>query len=168
MAELIDLADKTMQQIRMLAQDLRPPVLDTFGLNASLEGFCEEFARRANLVIHYEGVDLPSLSGTADISFYRFLQEALNNIAKHAEADETWVRLQNTMKTVCLTIKDNGRGFHVENELAKERAGGLGLLGMQERFELLGGRVEIFSTPGEGTEIAASMPIETENTEENI
>jgi signal transduction histidine kinase len=68
---------------------------------------------------------------------------------------------------VCLTLKDNGRGFNVENELAKERAGGLGLLGMQERFELLGGRVEIFSTPGEGTEITASMPFETENTEEN-
>jgi PAS domain S-box-containing protein len=166
LAEAIALVDETMEQVRLLAHDLRPPVLDTFGLNPALEGFCDDFARRTGLTIHYEGVDLPALSDIEQISFYRFLQEALNNAAKHADADEIWVALQVTIDMACLLVKDNGQGFWVKQELAIKQKGGVGLVGMQERFESLGGQVEIRSVPGKGTELVASVPLETSKKKE--
>jgi signal transduction histidine kinase/PAS domain-containing protein len=160
LAETSDLVDETMEHIRLLAHDLRPPVLDTFGLNTSLNGFCEDFARRTGLAIHYVGQDMPGLSDTAQISFYRFLQEALNNVAKHAGAGEVWVRLEQTDGSIALLVKDNGQGMVAADGPARASRSGIGLMGMQERFELLGGRVEIRSEPNQGTEVEASVPLE--------
>jgi two-component system sensor histidine kinase DegS len=166
LSEAILIADETMERIRLLAHNLRPPVLDTFGLSETLESFCDDFARRTGLTIHYEGVEPPSLSDTVKISFYRFLQETLNNAAKHAMADEMWVTLQHTMDMISLLVKDNGRGFIVEKELVPRPGAGVGLVGLQERFELLGGQVELSSAPGKGTEVMASVPLDVEKDEE--
>jgi signal transduction histidine kinase len=162
LAETITLADDTMEQIRLLAHDLRPPVLDAIGLHLSLENFCADFARRTGLIIHYEGVELPTLTDTMRISFYRFLQEALANAAKHAQATQIWVTLQQTMDMAILAVKDDGKGFSADDGLGLKHTTGVGLPGMQERFELLGGQLEIRSTPDLGTALLASVPLDRE------
>jgi signal transduction histidine kinase len=113
LVEATDVINQTMEQIRFLAHALRPPVLDMFGLNTSLEGLCVDFARRTQLIIHYNGTVLPSLPDSAAISLYRFLQEALTNTAKHAQAREIIVTLTHTALThrIQLTIADDGVGF---------------------------------------------------------
>ena len=98
------LIDETMTRIRQLAYGLRPPELDTVGLDAALELLCEEFAEQMGIVVDYQGMDLPKLADAASISFYRFVQEALTNSAKHAEASKLSVHLNSTETTIQVTI----------------------------------------------------------------
>jgi signal transduction histidine kinase len=157
MDEALDLTNDTMIQIRMLAQALRPPALDTLGLNNTLDGYCREFAARTGLTVEYKGQALPNLTEALTISFYRLLQEALNNVARHAQADEVKVALQYDGETVSLVIEDNGQGFDPRRRRSRQ-SGGIGLVGMQERLELLGGRMDVDSQPGRGTKLVASIP----------
>ena len=157
-----NLTSQTMEQIRLLAHALRPPVLDAVGLNVSLEGLCADFANRTQLTIHYRGLDLPPLPDSITISFYRCLQEALTNVAKHANARQIDVRLTYTSLTrlICLTIADDGDGFDpAKNLVLTSPNSGTGLTGMQERFELLGGQVIIESQPGHGNKITACVTV---------
>jgi signal transduction histidine kinase len=149
-----------MEHIRLLAHALRPPVLDTLGLNLALEGLCNDFAQRTRLDVQYRGTELPDLPDPMTICFYRFLQEALTNIAKHANARYVFVALSYTQSTrqVCLTVADDGNGMIIPQSSAEWRTG-LGLAGMQERFELLGGEVMIESQPGQGTRLIACTTI---------
>jgi signal transduction histidine kinase len=158
MDEALDLTNDTMIQIRMLAQALRPPALDTLGLNNTLDGYCREFAARTGLEVEYSGQPLPNLTEALTISFYRLLQEALNNVARHAQATEVRVALQYDGATVSLVIEDNGRGFELRRRRRNRHSGGMGLVGMQERLELLGGRLDVDSQSGRGTRLVASIP----------
>lgn len=155
--EAMALSRETMEQIRFLAHDLRPPALDTIGLDSALEGFCRDFASRTGLTIHYTGKDVPDLPDTMRISFYRFLQEALTNVARHSRANEVWISLGYDGMAVRLEVTDNGRGFYVPLAIAGQRQG-VGLLGMQERLRLLHGHLEIDSQPGQGTTLVALAP----------
>lgn len=158
LAEAVELSAKTMKQMRMLAHDLRPPVLDTFSLNSALDGLCREFEERAQLSISYQGVELPNLPDPVTISFYRFLQEALTNVVKYAEAVRVQVILDVVGETIRLVVTDDGQGFPVGEEQAANK--GIGLVGAQERFELLGGQLAIDSAPGRGTRLTAYVPLE--------
>jgi len=154
------LIDQTMARIRQLAYGLRPPELDTVGLDVALELLCEEFTEQMGIAINYQGRELPQLAEAASISFYRFVQEALTNSAKHAEASTVSVALDVDETTVSVTVRDDGRGFTVPNYSPSRSAPlGLGLLGMSERFEALRGQVRIHSTPGEGTTLQAIVPL---------
>jgi signal transduction histidine kinase len=153
------LVTTTVEQIRLLAQDLRPPSLDTVGLCPTLEGFCRDFAQRTGLSIDYLDRELPLLPDPVNICLYRFLQEALTNVAKHARADQVRVALRYDTETVRLSVEDDGQGFDEQARLSI--AGwpmGIGLLGMQERLESLGGRLEIESQPSQGTRLVAHLP----------
>jgi PAS domain S-box-containing protein len=153
------LTTTTMEQIRMLAQDLHPPALDALGLGPTLEGFCRDFAGRTGLSIDYLGLELRTLPEAVNTCLYRFLQEALTNVAKHACANQVCVALRCDTQTISLSVEDDGRGFDTQARLSV--AGwpmGIGLVGMQERLELLGGRLEIESQPGEGTRLVAHLP----------
>jgi signal transduction histidine kinase len=153
------LSDATMEQIRLLAQDLRPPALDAVGLNPTLEAFCRDFAKRTQLPIDYLGLGLPMLPEAVTICLYRFLQEALTNVAKHACASQVCVTLRYEAETVSLSVEDDGRGFDRQARLSVLGwPMGIGLLGMQERLESLGGRLEIESQPGQGTRLVAHLP----------
>jgi signal transduction histidine kinase len=142
----------------MLAQALRPPALDTLGLNNTLDGYCREFAARSGVAVAYSGQQLPNLTEALTISFYRLLQESLNNVARHAQATEVQVALQYDGAAVRLVIEDNGRGFEPRHRRRSRQSGGIGLVGMQERLELLGGRLDIETQPGRGTRLVASIP----------
>ena len=169
MADAITLTDETMEQIRLLARDLHPPALDTVGLGATREDFCDEFAKRTELSIDYSGVELPPMPEEVKICLYRFVQEALTNVAKHAAASQVSVALRHSEGTIRLSVEDDGRGFDAESRLsAVGWPLGVGLEGMQERVESLGGRLELCSRPGEGTRTTAYIPLPQADREEEV
>ena len=132
LAGAVDLTDATMEQIRLLARGLRPPELDAVGLNGTLEGYCREFASRTAIPITYVGEETDFVNDAVNISFYRFLQEALTNVAKHAQATNIAVTLDQGKGLVNLTVVDDGRGFAPQTappDPAKFK--GIGLLGLR-------------------------------------
>ncbi len=159
LAAAVGLADATMEQIRLLAHDLRPPTLDAVGLNTALEGFCHDFAARTHVSISYRGEELPEPPDAVCVSLYRFLQEGLTNVVRHSGADHVWVSLMGGAGTVALKLEDNGCGFDVQATLAANGdKAGMGLAGMRERLEVLGGSLNILSLPGCGTQMVAQIP----------
>jgi signal transduction histidine kinase len=163
LADAVAMCDMTMTGIRQLAHDLRPAALDDLGLHPALEGFCHDFAERTGLIIKYVGGEPPPLPNAFRICFYRFLQEALTNVVRHAQARQVWIELRCTAHLVSLSVADDGQGFDklsAVSEAGHEK--GIGLAGMQERLESLGGRLEIVSQPGQGVRLAAHLPLPTE------
>jgi signal transduction histidine kinase len=166
LSDAINLTDETMEGIRLLAYNLRPPVLDQFGLDASLEGLCRDFAERIQVPISYQGIELLSLPDPTATSLYRFVQEALTNAAKHANASRIDVSLQCDDGQISLTVADDGRGFRVKSAEDIPHTNGMGLMGMVERLMLLGGHLHINSSPGQGTHLTATIPYQTVQAEE--
>ena len=143
-------------KVRDLAQNLRPPALDTLDLKDAMQTFCAEFTRRANIPVAFEADDsLPELSDACNVTLYRVLQEALTNVIKHAQASRVWVDLTLENRTVTLTIQDNGRGFEVKKILSN----GIGLEGLRERLAIAGGTFKISSSPVRGTILMAQLPL---------
>jgi len=161
--EAISLTESTKERIRVLAQGLRPPALDTVGLNLTLEALCRDFSRRTQLPIQYEGSEVRGLSDAVNICLYRVLQEALTNVAKHAKATRVDVRLSREGHLVRLSVADNGRGFSHDATKMLQRWTGIGLLGMRERVELLGGWLEIETELGRGLRTVANLPVNHES-----
>ncbi|MFO7540472.1 MAG: GAF domain-containing sensor histidine kinase, partial [Chloroflexota bacterium] len=165
--DAIILTDQTMESIRLLAHNLRPPVLDRFGLDASLEGLCRDFADRIQLPIRYQGAELPSLPDATATTLYRFVQEALTNAAKHANASRIEVTLSHDPDKISLLVADDGQGFQVDRSWpwldtnTIPQINGMGLRGMVERLMLLGGQLDIDSTPDQGTRLTAVIPYHT-------
>ena len=146
-------------KIRRLAQDLRPPVLDTLGLALAMQTYCAEFTRRTKLPVHFEAdPSLPMLPDVYGITLYRVLQESLTNIIKHAEASQAWVDLTMEDQIISLTVQDDGKGF-VE---ANHPSSGIGLTGLRERVTLAGGKFNISSSPARGTILLAQFPVADE------
>jgi signal transduction histidine kinase len=163
MADAASLVDTTMDRIRALAQDLRPPALDAVGLSHTLKGLCQDFAERTLLPVSYEGQEPPELPAAASIALYRFVQEALTNVAKHAGASQVTVSLECEDALLRLTVQDDGRGFDMEDEQHPGgRSSGMGLLGMKERIESLGGWLDIDAKPDHGARLVANLPLEEE------
>src|SRR5690606_10005812 len=155
------LVEQTIEDIRVLAYDLRPPELDVMGLASALEDLCREFGRRTQLLITYHVDEVPhELPDVISLSFYRLLQEALNNVAKHAQASQVDVRLSIRDHKIEMTIQDDGQGFDGSSlGVPLNSSYGLGLLGMQERFERLNGSLTILSWVGSGTVLRAVVPL---------
>lgn len=153
---LISLTDTTLEQIRLLAQALRPPALDAVGLSPTLDSLCRNFAQNTNLVVDYSGDNLPQLPEAIKITLYRVLQETLTNIARHARANRVEVILQNEGSAISLMVSDDGQGFQVP--VGTNQPDRLGLIGMQERLALLGGQLQIESNPGQGLCLLARVP----------
>lgn len=157
--EAAELTGQALEQVRHLAQALRPPALKVIGLNLTLEQCCHDWAARTQLAVEYQGTESAGLPDSVSISFYRFLQEALNNVAKHAAATRVEVGLIHDGTQLRLSVRDNGRGFDVATTMAQlGRNGSVGLLGLQERFTLLNGQLEIESELGQGACLMAIVP----------
>lgn len=156
--QIISLADTTMEQIRLLAQALRPPALDTVGLHPTLASLCRSFAQNTNLPVDYSGTNLPRLPEAINITLYRVLQESLTNIARHSQASRVEVSLRDEDAAISLMVIDDGRGFQ-PSAGPTER---LGIIGMRERLSLLGGQLVIESEPGQGTRLMARIPYQEE------
>lgn len=151
--EAAALTHQIHDEIRTISHALRPPTLELTGLNDTLRALSSDFARRTGLEIAYEGTELPRLPDGPSITFYRFLQETLANIARHAQAKHVDVILRYEQGELSLTVRDDGVGFNMGSQLASGVSHGVGLLGLRERFELLDGKLELDSRPGAGTEV---------------
>ena len=158
--EAIDLTEMTMEKIRLLAHNLRPPALDAVGLSQAMEDLCRKISRQARLKIDFSGSDVANLPDYIKISLYRVLQEALTNVMKHAQASVVIINLQDESNKIILTISDNGKGFSKNNLSDELTRKGIGLLGMQERIEALGGKLEVSTQPAKGTTLLIEIPWE--------
>jgi signal transduction histidine kinase len=146
---------ETLNRMRQLAEELRPPSIDTLDLATALGNCCGEFSKRSRLPVEYEAATIPSISDVTAITLYRFLQETLTNVLKHAEATRVWVELSQEEGSILLTVQDNGKGFTKENADRK----GIGMQGLHERVTIAGGKLTVRSTPGRGTVVVAHLPL---------
>jgi signal transduction histidine kinase len=160
-SRLSDMLLETITVVRDLSYDLRPPHLDRLGLVHTVLRYCEDFANRTGLAVGFNsaGMDDLNLDPNIEINLYRLVQEGLNNIRKHAEADHVVVRLVSSFPNILLRIEDDGRGFDVAERLTRvSTEKRMGLRSMEERVGLLKGRMGIRSAPGEGTKIFIEVP----------
>ncbi|MBI3151856.1 MAG: response regulator [Chloroflexi bacterium] len=161
---LITDTNQTIIKMRQLAQDIRPTILDTLGLKTALQTYCHEYSIRTSLPVTVEMDEkLPELSDIYSITLYRFLQETLTNVIKHARASQVWVELSLDEREIVLTVQDNGKGFSMDEPSTKN---GIGLTGLRERLTLVGGSLTITSAPAKGTIISAHLPIDGVQTKE--
>ncbi len=155
-------AKKIDDDVSFLAWELRPTVLDDLGLRAALDNFTREWSRNYGIAgdFHSTRVGKPRLAPEIEINLYRIAQEALNNVMKHAKASRASVLLEVRKDTVVLIIEDDGVGFDPDIDKRVDHIGkGLGLIGMRERAAIVGGTLEIESSPGGGTTVFAQVPM---------
>ena len=153
------LVEKSVNIVHRFARELRPTVLDDLGLIPALHSFMKEFTKRTGILIRVTAVaGVEELNGTKRTVLYRVAQEALTNIAKHAHASRVKVNLQKVPGAVRMEINDDGKSFAVESVLFAKRHKHLGLVGMRERVEMVGGSFSIESAPGKGTTVRAQIP----------
>jgi len=138
---------------RRIVEDLRPSSLSHLGLVASLEILAREFQERSGLSIATD-LETVELGGSAQLTVYRLVQESLTNIAKYASATQVEISLHNFDSYITVDVKDNGKGFKVENI----GPGSHGLAGMRHRVEATGGKLTVASTEGNGTQVGAILP----------
>jgi signal transduction histidine kinase len=152
--------DVVSDQLRRLSHELRPPILDQLGLMPALEFLADGFRKRAGLKVEIDNfiADRGRLPQLIETALYRTVQEALNNVMKHAHAQRVRVRIWIEQQLVCCTVKDVGAGFQTSGG-SDTGPGGLGLVGIRERIGSLHGAFEINSRPGSGTELRVSIPL---------
>jgi signal transduction histidine kinase len=152
--------DVVSDQLRRLSHELRPPILDQLGLMPALEFLADGFRKRAGLKVEIDNfiADRGRLPQLIETALYRTVQEALNNVMKHAHAQRVRVRIWIEQQLVCCTVKDDGAGFQTSGG-SDTGPGGLGLVGIRERIGSLHGAFEINSRPGSGTELRVSIPL---------
>ena len=156
------LVEKSVEIVHRFARDLRPTLLDDLGLIPALHSFMKDFTRRTGIRIHltaFASDRSDQLDSAKRTAFYRLAQEALTNVARHAHASYIKVVVQKRSRTMTMEITDNGRGFEVDRVLIAKGNNRLGVLGMRERVQMVGGQVTLESTPGSGTNIRAEIPV---------
>jgi signal transduction histidine kinase len=158
--EMRENINQIIENVRRLARDLSPVVLDDLGLQAGIEYLVNNFAKIYNVKIRYQQADINHLfNEESQRIIYRILQEALNNIGKHAKAKQVTLTVAEEQRAVRFTVRDDGRGFNVQKTLDKkgdER--GMGLAAMSERVRILGGKINIVSRPGIDTTVTFTVP----------
>ncbi len=160
-SECVAAIDEALEQVRRMSRDLRPSQLDDLGLVAALRSHLDRQAGGAGFKPNFmhEGVP-PRLAPEIETTCFRIAQEALTNIARHAQASEVWVTLVGTEAELRLEVRDNGRGFDVAAARLDAAAGrSMGLLSMEERATLAGGRLALDSAPGRETRLSLALPL---------
>jgi len=162
MSELSNIVQGTIMAVRDLAYGLRPYGLDRLGLVQTVTRYCEEFSAKSRVKVDFfsAGIDRQEIGFDTKIILYRIIQEAFNNVKKHANATSVTIRLVGSFPNIVLRIEDNGKGFDVKERLAiamKEKR--MGLRSMEERVALLDGKMRIESRAMQGTKILIEIPI---------
>jgi signal transduction histidine kinase len=156
--ETAEIAQAMLTQVRSLSQTLHPSVLEQAGLEGTIDWYLSTVERQLGIPVSYERDGAPvSVDGATGIHIYRVLQEALSNIARHSGATQAWVRLRSEGHAIQMDVEDNGHGF---DSASPPR--GLGIIGMRERAELVGGTLEFLHPAGRGTLVRLTVPIEHE------
>lgn len=160
LCEMREVVAKTLIEIRNMARQLRPSVLDDLGLLPAIQRYIAEYPRRFGLDIdlHVRGSMDQRLNPQIEIAVYRIIQEALTNIARHAKAENACVIMEHRQGQLLVVIEDDGIGFNTQEFENKES--GLGIFGMKERAALVGGSLVIETKPGSGTSLFLKIPLE--------
>ncbi|MCL6447131.1 MAG: sensor histidine kinase [Armatimonadetes bacterium] len=158
---LRELVRQSLQDIRKIIFDLRPMALDDLGLAAALKrylaDFQEQFGIAAGFAFFGEDRRLPV---STEATLFRIVQECLNNVRKHAAARSVQVKMEIAPERVNLSVKDDGKGFHLPAVSSNNRPEGYGLINIRERAQLLKGFVQIHTAPGKGTTVVISIPLQ--------
>jgi signal transduction histidine kinase len=153
------LVEKSVDIVHRFARDLRPTALDDLGLIPALHSFMKSFSSRTGIrasMTAFAAVE--KLDSTRRTVLFRVAQEALNNVARHAQATRVDVVIHKLQDCLCMKVQDDGKSFDVERTLRANGGQRLGLLGMRERLEMVGGSFTIESAPGKGTLVEARIP----------
>ena len=164
LGEMTEELDRSISEVRRISSNLRPSALDDFGLTIALRLLCRDFEQHHHIpATLYVDSALPSpLEGNVEIAVYRIAQEALSNVARHANAASVGLHLAADGGRLILQIEDDGRGFSAEDVLrAREGGHGAGFLSMRERAEILGGSCDIRSEPDQGTTVTVHIPLDS-------
>jgi len=154
--------EKSVEKVHQFARNLRPALLDDFGLIPALHSFMKSFTKQTGVRAYLTAFAAVERLDTAKRTvLFRVAQEALANVARHAHAGRVEVILQKLPDGCCMKIKDDGKSFQVDRFLQGNGGKHIGLLGMRERLEMVNGRFEIESAPGQGTTITAQIPLGT-------
>lgn len=154
------MVEKSVKVVHRFAQELRPPVLDDLGLIPAFQSFLKNFTERTGIRVHLKasaGID--ELNSDKRTVLYRVAQAALTNVGQHAEATRVTITVLKTADAVKMDVQDNGKAFDVERRLYSGKNKRLGVVGMRERVEMVGGTFNIKSAPGDGTAIAVQIPL---------
>jgi PAS domain S-box-containing protein len=158
------LVQESVEIVQRFARELRPTVLDDVGLIPALHTFMKSFREKTGIRVSLTAFsEVEELIGERRTVLFRIAQEALTNIARHAQASETEVSIQKLGGAIRMTIKDDGKGFSTERLVHAKKRKRLGLLGMSERLEMVDGRFTVESVPGKGTTIIAQIPLANRN-----
>jgi PAS domain S-box-containing protein len=155
------LVEKSVDLVHQFARELRPAVLDDLGLIPALHSFLKIFSQRTRLHVHLQSfaLKIDDLDGARRTALFRVAQESLLNVDRHAQASRVEVSILKVPEGICMKIKDDGKSFKVDRVLHAKENKHLGLLGMRERLEMVGGHFDVESIPGKGTTITAQMPL---------
>ena len=154
------LVERSVHTVHRFARELRPAVLDDLGLVPALHAFMKSFREQTGIRVSLSApAAVNQLNGDKRTVLFRVAQEALTNVARHAQASQAEVRIQKLDGAICMRIRDDGKGFQTALVLHAKRNKRLGLLGMRERLEMVGGNITIESAPGRGTTIQAQVPL---------
>jgi len=152
--------DSIEEQLRRIAHEIRPRLLEEIGLVAALEFLAASVEKRRGLVVTVDAGPLRKLAPTIETTIYRVVQEALNNVTRHAQAACARIQVRRMTNALHCLIQDDGIGFDVDAVLSRRGDTGMGLIGMRERLGILGGRVDVRSAPGRGTDVEVVIPLE--------
>jgi len=161
LAECLGAASEALERLRQLAMDLRPPQLDQLGLREALEWLAQRQSAASGLPVtcRFTGID-ERVPAALESTCYRIVQEALNNATRHAQATAITIAVESDGTLLKLAVRDEGVGFDEKAaRMRVQRTGSMGLMGMEERAQLAGGRLRIRSVIGAGTTVSAIFPL---------
>jgi signal transduction histidine kinase len=153
---------KSVEIVRGFAHDLRPPLLDDLGLIPALLSFMKDFTHRTGIHVHFTtftSARIDHLGNAKRTALYRVAQEAMRNVARHAQASQVNVTVQRLSSAISMEVADNGRGFEMDRVLFATRTHRSGVVGMRERVRMVGGQFNLESTAGRGTTVRARIPV---------
>jgi two-component system sensor histidine kinase UhpB len=163
MSDTMNLVAEAIALVRNVMTDLRPAVLDDYGLEAALQSYVDEYRSRYDIKVFLDPPQqpIPRLGPSLEMTLLRIAQEALFNIARHAQADQVNISLRLQDDAVHMIVQDNGVGIQSWQEA--NRPGSHGLTIMRERADAFGGRLKVGSAPGKGTKLEVSIPLQNGN-----
>ncbi len=154
------LVEKSVDVVHRFARELRPTVLDDLGLIPALHTFMKNFRGQTGIRVSLSAfASIEKVNGDRRTVLYRIAQEALTNVARHAQASHAEVRIEKVDGGVCMKIIDDGKGFHEKRLQRARESNRLGMVGMRERLEMVGGKLTVTSIPGKGTTVIAQVPL---------
>jgi two-component system sensor histidine kinase UhpB len=157
------LVSETIEQIRDLSYRLRPAALEQFGLSVALETLVKDMAEEAGLDTHCQfDLGAQQLTPEIEVTLYRIAQEGLTNVVRHADASRLEIELTATAVAVFMRIEDDGKGFAPHQVTLTLGQRHLGLISIDERASIVGGKLDVYSAPGKGTALHVMIPISTE------